>query len=144
VAEYYASFSSAVFQIPGITDEEKMDRFFSGLKPALQRKIVLREPPTFAELTKMASKLDAVLYATDRRLYQSSNLARSAGSHRSNGFCPANHPSAVPMELGAIQDRPSTSKDGYSRNNLSSAERDKLRREGRCFYCKELGHVADR
>lgn len=145
VAAYYADFTRAVFQIPGITEEEKMDRFMAGLKPALQREILLREPTTFAAMTKLASKMDALLYSVERRTYQMSGMARSAtasaGRHSSFRQGPS---SATPMELGAIQSGPSTSKASYPRNQLTSAERDKLRREGRCFYCRELGHIADR
>ena len=74
VAAFYAEFSRAIFQIPGITEEEKMDRFFAGLKPALQREIVLREPPTFAELTKMASKLDSVAAPPPRPVVRTQSL----------------------------------------------------------------------
>ena len=143
VAGYYADFTRAIFQIPGITEEEKMDRFLSGLKPALQKEIALREPTTFADLTKMASKLDTVLYSADRRSYLASNLARSAGAGRTSNYRPS-HSGATPMELGAIHAGPSTSRTSYPRNKLTPAERDKLRREGRCFYCRELGHVAER
>lgn len=144
VASFYADFTRAIFQIPGITEEEKMDRFMAGLKPPLRREILLREPTTFRELTKMASKLDTLLYQADRRSYMPSGMARSQmQAGRPSGFRQGGS-SATPMELGAIQAGPSTSKAAYPRNQLSSAERDKLRREGRCFYCRELGHVADR
>lgn len=147
VAAFYADFTRAIFQIPGITEEEKMDRFFAGLKPSLQREIVLREPATFADLTKMASKLDSILYSTERRSLLANNLGRSgrftsyrAGNYGNQGG------GAAPMELGAVQIGPSTSNSSSlrPRNQLTPAERDKLRREGRCFYCKELGHIAER
>lgn len=144
VNAYFADFSRAVFQIPGITEEEKMDRFMAGLKPSLQREILLREPATFAELTKMASKLDTLLYSIDRRSFVPSGAARGhMRAGRPPGFRQGAS-GATPMELGAIHPGASTSGAAYPRNQLSNAERDKLRREGRCFYCRELGHVADR
>ena len=150
VAAFYADFTRAIFQIPGITEEEKMDRFFAGLKPSLQREIVLREPATFADLTKMASKLDSILYSTERRSLLASNLGRSGRftSYRANYGNQGGGAGggAAPMELGAIQTGPSTSSSHSlrPRNQLTPAERDKLRHEGRCFYCKELGHIAER
>ena len=64
VAQYYADFTQATLQIPGITDDEKMDRFLDGLKPNLQREITLREPADFNALVKMAHKasLEALVY----------------------------------------------------------------------------------
>lgn len=145
VSAYYADFTRAIFQIPGITEEEKMDRFMAGLKPALRREILLREPTTFKDLAKMASKLDTLLFVVDRRSHLTSGQARSQMQTGRFSNYRQSASSATPMELGAIQAGPSTSKAAaYPRNQLSSADRDKLRREGRCFYCRELGHVADR
>ena len=75
VARYYAEFTRALFEIPGVTDDEKMDRFYAGLKPQLQREVTLREPTSFNELVKMAHKLDQVLFLSGR--WDKSNMARS-------------------------------------------------------------------
>ena len=153
VAAYYSEFTRATLEIPAITEDEKMDRFFAGLKPPLQREITLREPADYATLVRMAHKLDEVLYTASRD--SSSSWRRSDG------------PGPRPMELGAI-DEPSTSRaaelnamqrSAYNRSRfspslpsqprstgprpkLTDAERDRLRKEGSCFYCKEQGHLA--
>ena len=154
VASYFTDFTRAILEIPGITDDEKMDRFTSGLKPNLQREIILREPPTFAALVKLAHKLDEVTFAANRDTYTPSRFQDR----------PPDRHGARPMELGAIQDpgpsnrafhhrsssgnRPFHSgSNGHGNNSRSTRitpdDRVQLRKEGRCFYCKEHGHIAE-
>jgi hypothetical protein len=150
VDSYYIEFSKALFEIPGITEDEKMDRFYAGLKQPLQREIILREPSSFNELVRLAHKLDQVLFEAGKwersELFRRPDGGRQAGrgaigQYRPNYSSSSNGP--TPMELGALQhsDSAGTSRQ-HARNNLTPAERERLYREGRCFYCKEPGHTA--
>ena len=141
VAVYFTDFTRATLEIPRISEDEKMDRFLSGLKPALQREIILREPTDVSTHVKLAHKLDEITVAANRDYSFSSRQQRfdrpASGSK--------------PMELGAIHDsRPNTSRDGFRNGNpdrrfhrLTDADRVQLRQEGRCFYCKQPGHIAE-
>lgn len=135
VASYFTDFTRAILEIPRITDDEKMDRFLTGLKPSLQREIILREPTDFATMVKLAHKLDEVTYSLNRDSYLGNRFSDRAGTNEHR-----------PMELGAIHDdRPNTSRDGrMNRPKLTQADKERLRREGKCFYCKEAGHIAER
>lgn len=143
VAAYTAEFTKACLEIPGITEDEKMDRFLAGLKPALQRELGLREPKTMKEMTTLAHRLDHLDFAS--RYRPTSDPRPHASSHHS-----------TPMELGAISHGPSSSRGTYgspgagpskptgARPKQTPEERERLRQEGKCFYCKERGHIADR
>ena len=126
VSRYYTAFAQAALQIPGMTDDEKMDRFVTGLKPSIQREIMLRDPEDFKTIVKMAHKLDAL--ATQRPFSEPAIASSQTPS------VPA--PVPEPMEIGSITVAP------FSRPKLTDAERDELRRRGACFYCKPPGHMA--
>lgn len=138
VEAYTADFTNACLEIPGMTEDEKMDRYFAGLKPHLQREIILREPATYKDLVTMAHRLD---YLT----YNSTRTTAPPGFNRQPGFT-ANRP--TPMELGHV----SAANDGAGPSRpphgphprQTPEERERLRRENKCFYCKQPGHIADR
>lgn len=157
VSTYFSEFNRLVLQIPGISEDEQVDRFFRGLKPNLQKEITLREPKGFRSMVKMAHQLDTLYYSADRP---------KSFSHA---------PASTPMELGAVlrpssrgpfpSSRPSTSQASGSRPSfkpagpprpsnqggswppyrrpLTDADRERLLSEKRCFYCKEKGHYAE-
>lgn len=146
VAQYYADFMQATLEIPGITEDEKMDRFLDGLKPTLQREITLREPEDFNTLVKLAHKLDALFYTAGRP--QPSQLVQQfdRGGQQQFGRGGQQQGRPVPMELGAVQHGAihgaGPSRYQPRRAVLSEQDRHRLRSQGLCFYCKEPGHIA--
>ena len=77
----------------------------------------------------MAERVDAILYA--HRIARS-----SSGANASSSAYPATKsfrtPGGVaPMELDTI-----------GRKALTDKDRDRLRKEGKCFYCREGKHLA--
>lgn len=162
VAAFFTDFTRATLEIPRITEDEKMDRFLAGLKPNLQREIILREPADYTTMVKLAHKLDEVIYSANRDPSYSSRFQDRSGD------CFGDRHGSRPMELGAIQQGrhtsnrrpfgpsrgsdssrplgPSRGADGAGPSrfrNLAAADRVQLRSEGRCFYCKEHGHIAE-
>ena len=145
VSQFYAEFVRATLEIPGITEDEKMDRFLAGLKPNLQREIVLREPEDFNTMVKLAHKLDALFYTASGNRSQPTFFARQFDRSSSSAGRPqtSHHSSRpVPMELGAIQHN-GAGPSNYYRPKLSDTDKSRLRTQGRCFYCKEPGHIAE-
>ena len=61
VTGYFKEFTMLTLSIPGMTEEEKLDRFVRGLRPHLQREVLLREPHTLQEACHIAYKLETVL-----------------------------------------------------------------------------------
>lgn len=132
VAAFYAEFMRLVLQIPGITEDEKMDRFLSGLKPNLQREVTIRNPDTFKEMVKLAHTLDPLFF----------NPNRPSSGTLFGRLTAAGPGGAEPMELGSIDSQPGPSRPFGQRPRLTEADKERFRQEGRCFYCKELGHIA--
>ena len=153
VRTYASIFRFLAMSIPGITDDEKKDRFIRGLKLKTMSEVKLRAPETFEEAVRMAVRFDSLLFV------RNFNPSVKTGN---------SHPRPEPMELGAIRTnsiptgnpprairsvnaitRPSyrdvTAGRPYSnpqRAKLTPEERTKLSREGRCFKCREKGHLA--
>ncbi len=139
VQDYVSQFRTLCFQIPGISEGEKMDRFIRGLKPQVQREVEIRDPQTFDEAVRMAERIDAVEFRmrqryipTTQRTFPPKTTA-FAGPVRA---IPATFPSVpittgpTPMELGAVRLAP-----------LTPAERERLRKIGGCFRCRKVGHI---
>ena len=54
VAEYLGAFRDTALCIPGITDEEKLDRFTDGLKHDVRLEVNKAYPPTFEDAARIA------------------------------------------------------------------------------------------
>ncbi len=125
VQNYAYQFRLAILDIDNISEEEKIDRFLRGLKPAIQRELELRPPATLQEAISIAERVDAVDYRMSRR-------------QGMNNFTPRRPPlnsGPAPMQVDAI-----TGRQPYVK--LTEAARAQLRAEGKCFYCREKGHSA--
>ena len=44
-------------RVAGITDDEMLDRFIRGLKPAIQREVLKDNPSTFADACMLAERI---------------------------------------------------------------------------------------
>ena len=132
VRNYATTFKALALEIPGITDDEKKDRFIRGLKTNTQKEVELRDPSSFEEAVIIAERYDAVSY----RIH---NYESAAGGMARNGKGLSQHQSvfsdAQPMELGNINQTSKT----FAK--LTPEIREQLKREGRCLYCREKGHI---
>ncbi len=121
VQEYASAFRMIALEIPSLTEDEKLDRFVRGLKLNAQRELVLHPVGTLNEAVRIAERVDTIDFRVSRlarRLPEAHHVTRAI--------------EAVPMELGAI----------LQRKKLTAQERARLRQEGKCFYCREPGHLA--
>lgn len=124
---YASTFKSLALEIPGMTDDERKDRFIRGLKKNTQKEVELREPATFEEAVRIAERYDAISY----RMHNFESV--SGASSRGNPQGP------VPMELGSISQSKSD-KDKFKYEKLTPQLREQLEREGKCTYCRTAGH----
>lgn len=134
VRTYATAFKAIALEIPGITDDEKRDRFIRGLKTNTQKEVELRDPATFEEAVGIAERYDAVSYRIHNYESVVGGLARNMGGNgqRSTAFS-----EAQPMELGNINQASKTF------TKLTPEIREQLKREGRCLYCREKGHIVE-
>jgi len=128
--EYCNEFRLAVLDIPDMNESWMLDAFFRGLKPNVQRELERYPPPDLHEAMRQAERIDAIdyKYSSSSRNHNSHSRRGHDGPWRSST---AQSSGPVPMELGALQ----------IQQRLSDAERDKLRKENRCFFCREQGHT---
>lgn len=138
VRNYVEEFKTQVLNIPDITDAEKMDKFRRGLKRDVRLHVAFANPATFDAAVTVAEQIDEVLYShratasPSARPYLNLRTGRVASSH------------AVPMEIGAIQPRPSyveAVKAPFKR--LTPEERTELNRINGCYYCRKPCHRAN-
>lgn len=131
---YAQKFQELSMQIPNMHDEELLDRFTRGLKPRTRMEVTMRDPRTFEEAVKLADRMDSLYtpgFGLDR---QPKGRFASAANPTPIPFRPANPASdPVPMEIDALRRRLPP---------LTDSERDRLRKIGGCFRCRQTGHIA--
>jgi hypothetical protein len=134
--------------IPGITDDEKKDRFIRGLKSNTMKEVKLRCPETFEEAVRMAVRLDSLLWrASDNSGKTGISQPRPEPMDLDAITSNANPAIATRSTVNNVNSRPSY-RDMAARNSpprrskLTDAERAKLRREGKCFKCRQHRHLA--
>lgn len=137
---YAALFRNITLEIPGITDDEKKDRFIRGLKRRTQEEVRLRTPATFEHAVQLAVRYDSLM--------RPNNWSNGTARDGSSSYGPA------PMELGAINNTsrpnghhpngryPNGSSSPNQRTKLNPELRQQLIKEGKCFYCRRPGHRA--
>ncbi|KAL1914177.1 uncharacterized protein VTP21DRAFT_10257 [Calcarisporiella thermophila] len=123
VQEYAVTFRSLAMQIPGITEEELIDKFIRGLKVQTRKEIEYKNPPTLNEAVREAERYDAV-YFRNREHRPEFNVRASTSREAHSG--------PRPMEIDAIQ----------RHKKLDENEKERLRKSGSCFFCREKGHIA--
>ena len=138
--EFVREFRSVCLEIPGMTDEEKLDRFMRALQTRLRSEVDIQEPKTLDKAVQLAERFDAIFRATGsggHSFHRHASLSRASG-HRGRG--------PAPMELG-YAGRQSGYDRGRQGNRQASGgpsrpDRERLFAEGRCLLCKERGHIA--
>ena len=127
-AEYCNEFRLLTLDIPHMNEEWKLDAFLRGLKPNVQRELERYPPSSLEDAMRQAERIDSVDFKYSSRKQGNSGGAQHERPWR-NSSSQGSGP--VPMELGAID----------TKQRLSDADREKLRRENRCFFCREQGHT---
>jgi Retrotransposon gag protein len=139
VQDYIYRFQSLCAQITDMHVAEKRDKFVRGLKYAIMKEVTLRPVDSFEEMVALAGKTDALEF----RCRKLSNQAWPSQASSSSSLS-----EPTPMELGAVshqKGQPSKSPPQTVHRptpKLDEETRERLRKEGICFYCKEKGHIA--
>jgi len=121
-AEYAAEFRRILLRLPKLPEEERVDKFISGLKPRIKSEVALKDPTTLDQAIRMADTLD--------------NLAsQNADSHTTHG-----------KKRRVSDGQPSSDAAPTNADTrlqpLTPQEREHLRNTGGCFRCRRVGHVA--
>ena len=124
VPAYNEDFQKILLDIPTITVEEQLDRYARGLRSYIWKELCTKEYTSLGELMRDAERVEMA----HRRF---GRVAPKFGISEKSGPSKSSEP--VPMDIGSVQLK-----------KLSSAERDMCRKEGRCFRCREKGHMANK
>jgi hypothetical protein len=98
----------------------RMHYYLRGLKDNLRPFVAMQQPATLAAAETIAERVDAVTFKPQTR--SPSFRPQPNIAYRTPG-------GTTPMELDAI-------------SKLTSRERERLRKTGGCFRCRQVGHMA--
>ncbi len=133
VQEYIDRFQALVLQIPDMSAAEQLDKFTTGLKPAVQEKVEIEDPSSLARAMQIAQRIDNIHHR-----HQQSNRATASTSAASDG--------PTPMELGAMRPEQQRGQQQWRprphgrRPQLNPRELSRCIGQNRCFACKQIGH----
>ena len=65
--DYANSFLNLTLQVPGMTDEEKKDRFIRGLKDKIRLEVRCKRPQTFEDAVQIAVDYDSIFFGESRK-----------------------------------------------------------------------------
>ena len=139
VRSYATLFRNTALEIPGITDDEKKDRFIRGLKFRTQEDVRMRAPDSFEQAVQLAERFDTLVHR---------NKFRDGGGPSRRPNYSSSYMGPADMELGAIfrpdHKRPQQRSNGNYKQlaKLTPELRQRLIKEGKCFFCREPGHMA--
>ena len=116
-------FRAICMRIPGIAEDEMLDRFVYGLKSTVRIEVLRNGlPGTLDEAIALADRIDRNQFEASKRKQEST--------------VSDNHP--VPMDLSVV------SIDNRYRGKLTPELKKLLQTENRCFYCRHVGCSIDR
>ena len=136
VQDYTQRFYALTLEIPSMSEDEAMDRYVRGLKPRVAKEIELRGLTNLNDTIQAAQRFDVIDFRHGIR-----NLPLGGSSFTSVPMGPAQ------MELGALSttnehEELNMTQARNHRGKLTTEQKEELRKEGKCFYCKQTGHIA--
>ena len=128
MGSYVTEFRNIALTIPGITEEEQLDRFCEGLQPQIKLEVLKSNATTLSDAVRVALNVDSELDgmragASFRNGWQSSVVEETSPS---------------PMEIGNVQSSrtyPRNQRRGGGTEKASAGHRQKDLLDGTCFIC---------
>lgn len=106
-------------------EEYLIQKYIKGLKPRVKLAVVGQNPRSLEDATQIAQRVDMLTFSKSAPSYGNMN---NQPKHRRQ--TPHNPPSD-PMDL-----------DNIKLTKLTAEERQRLKKDGRCYRCRKPGHVA--
>ena len=158
VQMYTQAFRELTFILDNLSPEESMSLYEGGLQPRIINEIYLKEPTNVDEMILLAEKVDAlrpgsanagpsrpaVQAPTNRR------FVRRAAPARLNAVQAPDPPAAATVAAvrqparrpAARGPRPPAAGPAPADGPAPGSDKNRLRKEGRCFVCEQTGHLA--
>jgi hypothetical protein len=144
--EYINKFRDLSASIPDMAEADRVDRFISGLKPALQAKVSMSLPENMITATTVAVRQEAAYQAMTHRTPRPAQRP-----NRQPNPVPATRASPA-QELGHITTTDSDEDNEEKQTlaaiqaprsaKLSDERKADLMRAGKCFNCYQVGHLS--
>jgi hypothetical protein len=125
VAAYVSTFQDVCLLLPGLTEDEKKDRFVRGLKPAVRIEVLKSSPDSFVAATRIALAVDSAIFSTSRSVSNNSHPYMRANN---DGYGVGSN--RVPMEVGTSSAKSNRDSDRTGKSSV------------KCFRCGKYGHMA--
>lgn len=153
VAAYNNEFSNVIQLIHDMSLADKLDKYFDGLKqPVLERLPVLETFTSVADAMNAANSIDTRIYKPSGHGFNRGNFQRGGynggyGQQRSSNKPSVQVNNVQAQDSNEYEQDEDKSTSGYSVNavrftKLTDEQRLVLRREGRCFKCRNVGHLS--
>lgn len=124
VSSYLNHFRNIIIETPGITSDEQLDKFCSGLKSPLRIEVLKESPSNMNEASRIALNIDSVIYGS-----------RYFNNHGSNNNSSGLNHGYDAMEMGILS---SKTRDKIKNSSWMSSQRKKDMDNNACFNCHEV------
>jgi hypothetical protein len=148
VQAYSTLFMQTVTHCRDMHVADQVEQYVAGLKGNVYREVVLKDLRTLQEVMDYAVFVEARFqHHRDGgfRSFRDRFTPSSGPRHSGSGTAVTASSSSVPMDLSAIEDHHEVdlnAMNGQVLKKLTDAERDQLRRQGKCFRCRQSGHIS--
>src|SRR6266487_2934224 len=119
VNAYNHEFRAVMLELPDMDQATRMNYYLRGLKDNLRPFVAMQQPADLASAEAIAERVDAVTYKPQNR---NTGFHHHQPNHRAPG-------GTIPMEIDVI-------------TKLTPTKRERLRKSGGCFRCRQTGHLA--
>ena len=146
VQGYSTVFMQTVQHVPNMHVDDQIEAYVTGLKHGIYREVVLKDLRTLQEVMDFAVFVESRLQHRDHRdrIGFTPFAPRSSAAPSTSN----NNSSSTPMDLSVAAATSNAAEvdlnamNGQVLKKLTDAERDQLRREGKCFRCRQRGHMS--
>lgn len=139
---YNTLFIQNVQVINDMSMADQIHHYKQGLKQPVYEKLMFEEFSTLNDMMNAATKVDHILYTTVKRTsnYVGNGNHYNIRSHVSNVPTEVNN---VNANVDIVDGDGSVSVNAVRFQKLTPVERTQMMKEGRCFKCRERGHMAN-
>lgn len=140
---YTREFRQLAMEIPSMPTHELQDKYIRGLKSQIKVEVEKSQAlglcQTLEEVITMAEKMDTII--SQQPMEETSRpTLRSVGRRHPWGM---GQPRVdAPLRPPHLQPTRILTDERTKAPGLSQEDREKLRKQNKCFYCKEIGHIA--
>jgi hypothetical protein len=124
VSDYSRRFLTLLAKLPTRGTADTLERYINGLKPLVRLFVRMNPPTNFEEALSRAK------YADDETFRNPLFMKQLTGKRQHQ----QHHPGGEPMDIDAVQI------DNRFKGPLTPDLKQLLRKENRCFYCRNKGH----